>query len=211
MYMPASFHIRDRATILAFMRHYNFATLVSNDGGQLHATHLPLTIEEQGAGPDAPILLRGHLARANPQAQMLEAGGEHLAIFQGPHAYVSAAHYTAAENVPTWNYTAVHAYVTVQALAGHADKLGALQTLVAATEPAYQAQWDSLPERYRDGMLNGMVAFEARVIRLEAKFKLSQNRSRADQERVADGLAASAHPDVAATGRLMQQRMAASE
>lgn len=211
MYIPASFHIRDRAAILAFMRYYSFATLVSNDAGQLHATHLPLTVEEQGADPEAPIILRGHLARANPHAHMLATGGEHLAIFQGPHAYVSAAHYTAAENVPTWNYTAVHAYVTVQTLTEHADKLGALQALVAATEPAYQAQWNGLSQHYRDGMLNGIVAFEARVVRLEAKFKLSQNRSRADQERVADGLAASAHPDVAATGRLMQQRMAASE
>jgi transcriptional regulator len=211
MYVPATFHIRDRATILAFMRQYNFATLVSSDAGQLHATHLPLTVEAQGVGPDAPIILRGHLARANPQARALEAGGKHLAIFQGPHAYVSATHYTAVENVPTWNYTAVHAYVTAQTHTGQADKLGTLQALVAATEPAYQAQWDSLPQRYRDGMLNGIVAFEARVIRLEAKFKLSQNRSRADQERVADGLAASAHPDAAATGRLMKARMAAGE
>jgi transcriptional regulator len=211
MYMPASFHMRDRATILAFMRQHSFATLVTGDAGALHATHLPLTVEEHGDGPDAPIMLRGHLARANPQAHLLEAGGEHLAIFQGPHAYVSAAHYTAVENVPTWNYTAVHAYVTAQALTRQADKLGTLQALVAATEPAYQAQWDSLPQRYRDGMLNGIVAFEARVVRLEAKFKLSQNRSRADQEQVADGLAASAHPGAAATGRLMKERMAAGE
>ena len=211
MYLPTAFRVHDRATILAFMRHYNFATLVSYHAGQLHATHLPLTLEEQGNGPDAPIILRGHLARANPQAEVLEAGGEHLAIFQGPHAYVSAGHYASIENVPTWNYTAVHASVTVRILPARADKLSALHGLVAATEPAYQAQWDSLPDRYRDGMLNGIVAFEAHVAGLEAKFKLSQNRSHADQERVAAGLAGSVDPVAAATGRLMQARMALRE
>ena len=176
------FAVEERDALLDFMRAHNFATLVSVVEGELFATHLPLTVHADA--DDVPVLLRGHLAKANPQAHALESG-QPLVIFQGPHAYISPTNYDAHESVPTWNYTAVHAYGPARVLPEAEAKLETLSHLIEAHEPAYQAQWDDLPARYRQGMLGGIVAFELTVTRLEGKYKLSQNRSHADQERVA--------------------------
>lgn len=206
MYVPAAFRVEERETLLAFMRAHNFAALVSLVEGALFATHLPLTIHP--GADDEPLLLRGHLARANPQAQALEAG-ESLVIFQGPHAYISPTNYEVYESVPTWNYTAVHVSGRARVLPDSEDKLETLHHLIEAHEASYQAQWDGLPTRYRQGMLGGIVAFELAVSRLEGKYKLSQNRSHADQERVAAHLLQSDDAAAAATGRLMQENLRA--
>src|SRR5579884_840207 len=107
MYIPKHFAVHDPAWIRAFIDEYRFATLVTLADGEPFATHLPL-LYEPGAGPNG--LLRGHMARANPHWKSFE-GSIQLAIFTGPHAYVSPTWYeTAGPAVPTWNYTAVHAY-----------------------------------------------------------------------------------------------------
>ncbi len=206
MYIPAAFHVEEREELLAFMRAHNFATLVGMVEGRLFATHLPLTIHDQGS--DTPILLRGHLAKANPQSGALEAG-ELLLLFQGAHAYVSPTNYEAQASVPTWNYTAVHAYGRAIVQPETASQLVGLHALIETHEPSYREQWESLPERYRTGMLGGLVAFEITVTHLEGKYKLSQNRSHADQERVAAHLLQSSDPAAVATGRLMQERLCA--
>ena len=204
MYIPNANRVDDQAQLVAFMQAHSFATVVSTVQGELFATHLPLVI---GAAEDGQIRIRGHLAKANPHWQEWATQGEVLVIFQGPHAYISPSHYEKWESVPTWNYIAVHAYGAVRLVQEEAGLLATLGELIAATEPGYQAQWESLPNKFRAGMLNGIVAFEITVTRLEGKFKLSQNRPVGDQERVATALSSATDTAIAATGHYMQERL----
>jgi transcriptional regulator len=201
VYIPAAFREDDRATLLAFMRAHSFVTLVSIVDGSPVASHIPLVITVE----DETVTLSGHLAKANPQHQAF-GQGESLAIFGGPHAYVSPSLYENRESVPTWNYIAVHAYGTPRPLR-YGDDSAALrrhmQEMIASYESVYQAQWDSLADRFREGLMGGVVAFEMPVARLEGKYKLSQNRSHTDQARVAEALLASDDPAARATGAAM--------
>ncbi len=205
MYIPNATHVEEQARLLAFMQANSFATLVSLVNGQLFATHLPLTIVAEGE----TLWLRGHVAKANPHWQELATQNEVLVIFQGPHAYISPSLYEKRESVPTWNYIAVHAYGAARLIQDEAGLLAVLAELIAANEPTYQAQWDSLPDKFRLGMLQGIVAFEINVTRLEGKFKLGQNRPAGDQARMVAAL--EAHPDTAIStlGHYMQEGMGA--
>ena len=177
VYTPAHFEVADREELLAFMRHYNFATLVSVHDGKATATHVPLVVQED----DNRVSLLGHVAKANEHWKSLATGAEVLAIFTGPHGYVSPSLYESKLTVPTWNYTAVHAYGTAVII----DAEPALRALVETAEPGYRKQFDELPPEFRAKMIDGVVAFEIRVDRLEGKFKLSQNRPIGDQLSVA--------------------------
>lgn len=203
MYVPKLFSETDTDTLVAFMRRHSFATVVSSVDSVLHASHLPLTVHH-----NEDISLRGHFARANPQWRTLETG-ETLVVFTGPHAYVSPEQYSKRESVPTWNYLAVHAYGEARLV--QSEDRAALETtmadLITQHEPSYQAQWDNLPERYKAGMMQGIVAFELRVTRLEGAAKLSQNKSRAEQERIAEALLRSGDPDAVATGTEMRRHV----
>ena len=203
MYLPKVYQEDDTEKLVAFMRRNSFAALVSMLEGELVATHLPLVVTVE----DETVTLLGHVARANPHASAFNAG-EALAIFSGPHAYISPTLYEKEESVPTWNYVAVHAHGVPQAL-NFKDRPDTMQTLMDAMvdeyEPSYRAQWDSLSEKYRHGMMNGIVGFEMKVERLYGKYKLSQNRSRSDRESVADALAAQQDKTIADVGNLMKE------
>ena len=144
-------------------------------------------------------LSAGHLARANPQAADLDwQGGEALAIFSGPHAYVSPGWYEAGPAVPTWNYASVHAYGAARAIDDPEWLRDLLRRLSERHEAREPAPWsmDGLPEPYvAIGMLKGIVGFEIAVTRLEGKFKLSQNRPAADRPRIIAALEARDDPD----------------
>jgi transcriptional regulator len=177
VYTPAHFEVDDRLQIVAFMRRYNFAALVSVHDGKTTATHAPLVVRDEGKH----VHLIGHVAKANNHWKSLAIGTEVLVIFTGPHGYVSPSLYESKLSVPTWNYTAVHAYGTSAIV--HAEP--ALRALIETAEPAYRKQFDELPPDFRAKMIDGVVAFEIRVDRLEGKFKLSQNRPMGDRLRVA--------------------------
>jgi len=203
MYIPNAFRADDLATLVEFMSANSFATLVSIYDGAPVASHIPLIVSAQ----DGNVTLCGHLARANPHWKAFSAG-ESLAIFTGPHAYIAPALYEKRESVPTWNYVAVHAYGTPQIIAPTDSRaaLGALlETMFERYDPAYAKQWSELSETFRDGMLKGIVGFEMNVTRLEGKYKLSQNRSQADQWNVAHALVQSSDPTIRGVGELMQQ------
>ncbi len=205
MYIPKAFQVEDRDTLTTFMRANSFATLVTNGAAGLQATSIPLTIHDDGA----TLQIIGHLAKANPQAQDLD-GANGLILFNGPHAYISPKWYEAREAVPTWNYMAVHVYGRLSAYRvedSPAEIELALTGLIAQHEPGYQAHWEALSERYRDGMQRGIVGFALMAERIEGKFKLSQNRSVADQAGVAAALNDSANADSRATGQAMQREL----
>lgn len=189
MYVPSPNRMDDRSEQLAFIRQYSFATLVTAaPGAAPQATHLPfMAVEEAGQ-----LRLVAHLARANPQWRDFSGPGEALVIFQGPHAYISPGLYQRQPSVPTWNYAAVHAYGGLRLLERREDKLRALRQLVTANDVPWLEQMERLPPDFLELKLGGIVAFEIAVTRLEARWKLSQDRTPQERRTIADTLAQSA-------------------
>lgn len=204
MYIPEFNRIEDRSTALAFMRANPFAILVSNTDGDPFATHLPVALQES----KGQLLIRAHVAKANPHWQIFdkEQKSDSLVIFHGPHAYISPTLYENRESVPTWNYATVHAYGRGRILADDAAKHDVLNALIAGFDEPYAAQWKSLREEYRGRMLSHIVAFEIEAARLEAKFKLSQNRTKPEQENIIQSLNGSSDSAASAVAQLMQAR-----
>jgi transcriptional regulator len=207
MYNPKSFQQTDLPTLHAFMQAHNFAALVSHTQAGLVATHLPLMIDT--ARGDYGTLI-GHMARANAQWKQMTQQ-EVLVMFSGPHTYISPSWYEAHPSVPTWNYTAVHAYGTPHIVEDPAVVEAMLEQLVDHHEAGFPQPWGmDLPEDYMSKMLQSLVAFEIPIARLEGKFKLSQNRSETDQARVAEALAESSYPPDQAVAALMQETRAST-
>jgi transcriptional regulator len=182
LYTPAHFAQQDRVVALELMRRHPLATLISAvDGEEPVVSHLPLVAEQRGA----ETLLHGHLARANPQWTQWRDGLRLLAIFHGPDAYVSPFDYETREAVPTWNYAVVHAAGAVHLKHDSEAKEAVLKRLIDAHDLPYRQRWDELDAGYRERMKTAIVAFEITVDRIDAKFKLSQNRSAQDRAGVA--------------------------
>jgi len=187
MYSPTYNRVEDRAELRAFMRANNFVLMVTGTGGELHASHLPVLIEERGE----KLVLVMHMAKANPQWQQF-FDEDVMVVFWGPHAYVSPRWYEQKERVPTWNYAAVHAYGKVKVVDGRAAKHEAQAKLVALQDPQWQPVFEKLPASYMDGMLDAIVNFEVEVSRIETRWKLSQNRGRREMELITAQLEKSA-------------------
>jgi transcriptional regulator len=184
-YNPPVFAVTDTPRCVEFARANSFATLVSNgDDGPL-ATHLPLLID---VGADGGVEIVGHMARANPHWK--QAGGQKvLAIFSGPHAYVSASVYQAENVVPTWNYMVVHASGLFHAIEDVEQNLSILQRTVAFYEQNRPQPWSfDSASAYHLKLTESIVGFRIRVETLSGKFKLSQNQSLERQQRVAESL-----------------------
>jgi transcriptional regulator len=213
MYTPASFRVDDAAALQAFMAAHSFATLVTVREGALVATHLPLILDPTQGAHGA---LYGHVARANGQWRGFDGAAEALAIFQGADAYISPTWYEAGcggATVPTWNYTAVHAYGAPRVIADPARVHALLGALTAKHEAAIAEPWQ-LPgpeDAYIAGQMRAIVAFEIAIARLEGKFKLNQNRSHADQAGVVSALGASPDSPARAVACLMAAHLAKPE
>ena len=186
MYTPSFNSFSDRQEIITFMQRYSFATIVTDINGVPEATHLPFLIKQE---KDKLILL-SHFAKANPQWKAIE-GNTSLVIFTEPHAYISPNNYEKLENVPTWNYIAVHAYGKAQIIEAENKKAELLQHTVAFYDAEYLQQWNNLSEHYKSKMMSGIAAFEIEVTDLQAKKKLSQNRSEQEQQNIINSLSQS--------------------
>jgi transcriptional regulator len=205
MYIPKHFAIAETATCHEVIAENGFGELVTLDNAGLpFASHLPFLID---ATRGASGTLIAHMARANPQWQHFANGKPVLAIFHGPHAYISPTWYATHPAVPTWNYIAVHAYGVPKIVDAPAAVEDILGRLVEANEAANGTNWrmDGLTEQYLGGMTRAIVAFEIPIDRLEGKAKLSQNRDAVDQAKVAEALAASVDPSAQATSRAMRR------
>lgn len=161
------------------MKQYSFATIISSVNARPVATHLPFTMDDSSG----KLLLLSHFAKANPQAAAV-AGQVSLVIFSEPHAYISPTHYDKNESVPTWDYIAVHAYGTARLLEEDAQKLALLERTIDYYEKSYRAQWDSLSDKFKTGMIQGIVAFELEVTELQGQHKLSQNKTNEERRRI---------------------------
>lgn len=202
MYSPTYNQTENRGEIVAFMRANNFAVVVNATQGVPQASHLPVLVEQRGEA----LVIVAHMAKNNPQWESF-FDDELLLVFHGPHAYVSPRWYTDKERVPTWNYAAVHAYGKVHALHDAASKRAAVAKLVAHHDPLWQPEFERLSAHYMQGMLNGIVAFEIAVDRIETRWKLSQNRGRPEMELIAAELDKSAHAAERALAVLTRQRL----
>ena len=186
MYVPQPFAVNDLPTLHGFMRRYSFATLVTQHGSAPFASHVQVVLDDV-SGAQGKLI--GHLARGNPQCEDFVSGAEVLAIFHGPHAYVSPVWYEPNPMVvPTWNYMAVHAYGRARMLSGEALER-ALMRQVDGNEQEQEARWRlEITQPMRERLLPGIMGFEIELSRIEGKFKLSQNRSEQDRRNVADQL-----------------------
>lgn len=183
MYIPSFNKFEDLQQVISFMQRYSFATIVTVKDNVPVATHLPFLVKQQ----NDKIILSAHFAKANPQSADINNTNA-LVIFAEPHAYISPKNYEKEANVPTWNYLAVHAYGSCALLDGEEKKAALLKEMIGYYEKDYQQQWDSLPDDYKHRMMNGIVAFEMKVDDLQAKKKLSQNRTEKERENIINNL-----------------------
>jgi transcriptional regulator len=190
MYLPSHFEQHDTATLHALMRAHPLATLVSTGPEGPTADHVPLAFDA-GAGAHGALL--GHVARANP-LWAAAAGSPVLAVFHGPQAYVSPSWYpgkaTTHKVVPTWNYAVVHAHGMLEVVEDAPWLRALVGRLTAHHEAPRPTPWsvDDAPDDYVQQMLRAIVGIRIPIERLIGKWKVSQNRSAADRQGVADGL-----------------------
>lgn len=180
MFTPPHFKMEDPEEMRALMRAYDFAIVLVPGEPDLAATHIPLKLA------DERLVLIGHVAGANPIAGAIRDGKQAIAIFSGPHAYVSPSWYSdPTENVPTWNYMAVHAFGKFTPLYEE-EAERALSSQVADFEAAWRIT--DIPEKKRAKLEAAIQPFEFEIERLEGKAKLSQNKSVTERMRLAEAL-----------------------
>ena len=180
MYTPSHFRMEDESEMRALMRSYDFALLLVPGEPDLAATHIPMKLA------DERLVLIGHVAMANPASAAIRAGKEAIVVFTGPHAYISPTWYSRPhENVPTWNYVAVHAFGTLVPLQG-VEAERALSSQIAD----FESEWriTQLEEKRRAMLERASQPFEFEIERLEGKAKLSQNKPLEERLRIAHAL-----------------------
>jgi transcriptional regulator len=203
MYVPKVFAVDDLVQLQDFIEEFNFATLITHRDGELTASHIPFLLD-RGVQPYG--MLRAHVAIRNPQLEDLRSGSQALVIFQGPHTYISPSWYVKPENVPTWNYTVVHAY-GVPKIVDQAAMVGLLKDLVGKHEKSFERPWDFDPnDPFMQKQFPEIAGFEIQIEKLQGKFKLNQNRTAADRAGVIETLSASEDPAQRAVAGLMTKR-----
>jgi len=177
VYIPKLYREEDHERIVAFLKQNNFPALVTFDGDRPVATHLPVQVEDD----DTSLTIYGHMARSNSQWKTI-GEQEALLIFQGAHTYISPRWYNHV-NVPTWNYTIVHVYGRVRELQGD-DLFLLLSRLVQQHEANTAYRLEGLPPDFVQKEMKGVYGFAVEVTRIDAGYKLSQNRSDEDHQNI---------------------------
>lgn len=178
MYISKLYREEDRVKILEFLKQNEFATLVAYDGEKPTASHLLMEVMDVGES----LFLNGHMSKANPLWKTFETNAEVLVIFQGPHTYISPTWYNHV-NVPTWNYQAVHVYGSPRIVTGD-EYYAMLSRLIARHEGETNYRMENLPQDFVEKQMNGTVGFQVNVTRIEANYKLSQNRDDEDYHNI---------------------------
>jgi len=175
MYIPKLYREEDRTNILEFIRQNDFAVLATYDGEKPVASHLLMEVVEEGE----TIFVNGHMSKANLHWKTFEKNPEVLIIFHGPHTYISPTWYNHV-NVPTWNYQSVHVYGKPRIISDHDELYELLSNLVKRHEGKTNYRMETLPQDFVEKEMRGVMAFQIEVTRIEANYKLSQNRSDED-------------------------------
>ncbi|MDX8344530.1 FMN-binding negative transcriptional regulator [Rossellomorea sp. YZS02] len=182
MYIPKHFKVTDFVEIKDFIQRNSFGTIVTTEEGKPIATHLPLELHTHGDD----YYLTGHFAYANPQWKTF-GDDPVLVMYQGPHAYISSSWYK-SENVPTWNYQAVHVYGTASIMSEQ-ELNEDLKALLLKYEQHREngALWEKFSPKTKN-QTKGIVGFKVKVLEVQAAYKLSQNRSEEDYDNIIDKL-----------------------
>jgi transcriptional regulator len=203
MYIPKHFKVTNVEEIQEFIQTHSFGTLVTTKKGRPIATHLPLQLVKE----EDSYYITGHMAYGNPQWRTFETTEEVLVMFQGPHAYISSSWYE-QENVPTWNYQAVHVYGAASIL----DEEELKQDLTSLLQK-YEAHrenpvlWDTLSPQMLEKELKGIVGFKIKVGEIQAAYKLSQNRNEKDYKNIIDQLQNEKNTDSKQMSELMEKKL----
>ena len=181
MFIPAYYRNTNLKEIEKFISENSFACLVNTHEGKPWATHIPIELE---LDIDGVSILSGHISRANPQWKSFSNGETVMAIFQGPHSYVSSSWYNHI-NVPTWNYIAVHIYGRMRIL-NDEEQYKKLQAMVVRYESKVEKpiDLDKMPAEMMDKYMKGIVGFEMSMDKIEGKWKMSQNRDDEDKQSI---------------------------
>lgn len=180
MYTPEIYKNENQEEIKKFLQENSFGILINQTNGKLCATHIPLELEINSEGKE---ILYGHLSKENPQWNGFIDNDQILAVFSGPHSYISSSWYD-HENVPTWNYIAVHVYGKIKIIEGEAV-IESLKKLVDKYE-----QNSKNPIRIEDlskktmMQSRGIVAFEIEITEIQATKKISQNRYQKNHQNI---------------------------
>ncbi len=203
LYVPQHFATQDRTTIARLFHDHPFATLVTPVAPEPVVTHLPL-LHVADCEPHGTLV--GHFARANPHANT-PRDVQSMAIFHGPHAYVTPSWYAEPSGaVPTWNYAVAHAHGAIEFAHDAAETRAILDLMIQRFETGRPAPWKlGLDPRHQAAMVGAIIGFRIRVKRIDAKLKLSQNRTPEDRRRVAAGLDREDYADAAATASWMRR------
>lgn len=183
MFVPNTFKFQDRNEQIAFMKQYSFATIITIKDNIPIATQLPFVIDDSSD----KLLLISHFAIANEQTKYIERNTS-LVIFTEPHAYISPTHYDKVESVPTWDYISVHAYGKAKIVEDEESKEKVLKQMIQFYEKDYMQQWNSLSNKFKTGMMKGIIAFTLEVTDLQGQKKLSQNKTDAERKRIVEHL-----------------------
>lgn len=181
MYLRPAFVETDLARVTALIEANSFGMLVTHGKEGMAASHVPFLVERAGDS----LILSAHLGAPNSQCADLD-GGQALAIFTGPHAYISPGWYRTQPAVPTWDYVAVHVHGTLEPITDLGEICAMLRAL--AVHDPERFDLDALPDKFRASMIAGIRAFRLPAKRIEAQWKMSQNRSPADRQGVAAAL-----------------------
>ncbi|MCM3617278.1 FMN-binding negative transcriptional regulator [Sutcliffiella horikoshii] len=201
MYIPKQFRKEEITEIVEFIRSNSFGVLFSQHDGMPTATHLPFIVSVQD---DSSITLISHMAKANPQWKTLHSQSA-LAVFTGPHAYVSASWYEEENTVSTWNYLSAHVLGKIEIVQDDESLKQILKETTDFYEQEFENPWKLEDhEKTVDSMLNGIVGLKMQVEKVDGKWKLNQHHSTVRKQRVIEQLKKQTHYDSNEIARLME-------
>ena len=196
MYITTEFTETDTNRIISLANEYAFATLVTVKDGVPFSTHLPLMIEK-----NETFIIIGHMAKSNKQWKHFKNGSDVLVMYQGPHAYISPSNYE-GPGVPTWNYSSIHMYGKATLMTEELEVRNVIETLADKYEKYQSEPW--IP-KYPERILDAIVGFRIDVNRVEAKSKLSQNRSENDRLNIITNLRSTGSEGAMGVAKLMEE------
>ncbi|WP_391205479.1 FMN-binding negative transcriptional regulator [Psychrobacillus sp. L4] len=207
MFIPKYYKVTDFDEIRNFVQENSFGTIVTTKQGKPIATHLPLGLNKIGDD----YYISGHMAYGNPQWRTFETSEDVLVMFQGPHAYISSSWYE-HENVPTWNYQAVHIY-GVASILNEEELKQELTTMLLKYEKHRDnpVLWEKLSPQVLEKELKGIVGFKIKVKEIQAAYKLSQNRNDKDYLNIIEELREEEDINSQQMAKVMENRLRSEE
>lgn len=202
MYIPKINLETNQDEIIAFMKQFSFATIITAKDNTPVATHLPFLITQK----EDVVLLTSHFAKANEQWKHIEES-EVLVIFAEPLAYISTENYSTELEVPTWNYIAIHTYGKGKLISEIDKTFEILEATIDNYEASFKQKWNSFPDEYKLKMVKGIVAFEVRITNIQAKKKLSQNKTDSEKEKIIKTLSKSTNTNEVMIANYMRKEL----